>query len=788
MNNLKLTLRAFFKNGNANLIKILSLGIGLAMGLLLIAKVCFDVSYDGFYKDSDRIYRIKTGFDYNDGSGKKDHGQISGAIAPGFKQFVPGVEAATRTTGLFGSDVFFTTDKKKYLGKHVLADSSFFKVFDRPILYGNPVEILSEPNSVMVSRSFADKMGGISNAIGKQLFNDEESDLMLTIKGVYEDFPENGTFHYDLMLSLTTYPIPESIENWIGNDRYIGFVKLEKGIDPNSLKDAIRKMQEEKQPIEEVEADGLSLWYFLYPLTKMHTGDPQVRNMNILLSFLAFALIITALMNYILITISSLIRRIKEMAIYRCYGAKKSNICKIMFSETSLFLVLSLVIASGLILAFHKVIENLIDVSLDALFLPQTFWILAAVCVLVYFVSWLIPSILFADVPIAAAFRNYKGSKRSWKLGLLFFQFAATALLASLLYIISQQYNKMVNDNAGYDYENLIYCNIQGVPENQIINAANELKSLSNVEMVETSNTIPLDFSSGNSVYLPHIDKELFNIADQYDASVGFFEMMNFKMIEGRCPQTEKEVAVSLSFVEKMKNFADWGDNAVGQNVCISEHSESINDVLTICGVYKDYRICSIQNEDKRPSVRFCKQTLDNQFLFIKINRFETNTIKDLTEVLKKSMPEKDIELLAYKSQMRYLYTESHQFRISVLIGVIITLIIAIIGMIGYTNDESNRRKSEIAIRRINGATSIEILKMFAMDLMYVSIPAIIIGNIASYFVAEKWLERFSEKVQLSPLIFIISGIILLIIIIAVSVVNCIKIVNNNPADSLRSE
>lgn len=788
MNNLKLTLRSFFKNGNSNLIKIISLGIGLAMGLLLIAKVCFDLSYDGFYTDSDRIFRIKTGYNYNDGGGSQEYDQVSGAIAPGFKQFVPGVEAATRITPFFESDVFFTVDRKKYTGKSVLVDTCFFSVFDRPILYGNPTDILNEPNSVMVSRSFSEKMGGISNVIGMRIFNDAKPNLMLTIKGVYEDFPENGTFHYDLILSITTFPYPQSLENWMGNDRYSGFVKLEKGIDAGSLTDVIRKMQEEKQPIKELEAEGYSLWYYLYPLTKMHTGDPRVRNMNILLSFLAFALIVTALMNYILITISSLVRRIKEMAIYRCYGAKKSNIRNIMFSEASFFLIMSLVVAFALIFVLRNVIENIMEVPLSALILPQTFWILAAVCVAVYFVSWLIPSLLFSDIPVAAAFRNYKESKRNWKLVLLFFQFTATAVLVSLLYVVSQQYNKMINDNAGYDYENLVYCNVEGVPENLVIQAADKLKLSSNVEMVETSETIPLDFSSGNNVRMSLNDKELFNVADQYDASEGFFELMNFKIIEGRAPKNDRDVAVSRSFAEKMKDFVDWEDGIIGKNLCVTEHCHGANDLLTVCGVYEDYRISSIQNEDKRPSVRFCSQSFDNKYLFIKLNRFEANTIKELAEVLKTSMPDKDIEILVYRDQMKRMYSDSQQFRISVLIGVIITLIIAIIGMIGYTNDETNRRKSEIAIRRINGATSIEILKLFVKDLMYVSIPAVIIGNIASYFIADRWLERFSEKVYLSPWIFIIGGVALLLVVVAVSVINCIKIINANPSDSLRCE
>lgn len=213
------------------ILKVFSLGVGLAIGCVLIAKVCFESAYDSFYKDIDRIYIIKTGVSRQ--GAVNDFNQISGGVAPGFKQYVPGVEYATRTTFLFESDKYYTEDRRQVSGKLVLADTSFFHVFDRNILEGDPVQVLSQPRMAMVSRSFAEKMGGIDKAVGQVLYNEDASGWKFTVGGIYEDFPENGSMNCDLLLSMVSYD-KWSRENWLGNDRYVGFVKLEEGVDPSS--------------------------------------------------------------------------------------------------------------------------------------------------------------------------------------------------------------------------------------------------------------------------------------------------------------------------------------------------------------------------------------------------------------------------------------------------------------------------------------------------------------------------------------------------------------------------
>ena len=170
------------------IIKVLSLGVGMAIAVILIAKVCFELSYDNVYKDIDRIYKIRTGSVMQ--GEDKDFGQVSGAIAPGFKAEVPGVLEATRFTSIFNSENFIIDDDgSKVAAEHLLADSCFFRIFNRQFLAGEPEKALrSWSGDVAISKTFAEKLGGVGAAVGKQIANEDNPNLKLTVCGVYEDY------------------------------------------------------------------------------------------------------------------------------------------------------------------------------------------------------------------------------------------------------------------------------------------------------------------------------------------------------------------------------------------------------------------------------------------------------------------------------------------------------------------------------------------------------------------------------------------------------------------------
>ena len=780
------------------LIKVLSLGIGLAVGIVLIAKVFFELSYDSFYKDIDRVYTIRTW--YSQQGDEHDYGQVSGAVSVGFMEEVPGVEAGTRTTYVFNGDTYLDENGNKLKATLVCADTCFFKVFDRPILAGDPVKVLSKWGCVMVSRSFAEKMvdempgqagHDVSSVIGKQIANADMDGLKLTIEGVFEDFPKNGSLDYDILLSMETYG-KQSTDNWLGNDRYKGYVKLMPGIDPNTLTEAIRKMQEAHQPLEQIEAQGTNLKYFLKPFSNMHTSSPEVKTQVILLSIVAALLIIISLLNYILIVISSMVKRSKEVGVRKCYGAEGKHIYGMLTKEALLHIVLSLVMAAIIIFAGRGIVENLLGVPFQTLLVSQSIMAIAAVLLFVLVISIVVPAELYQRIPVYAALKNYTENSRRWKLGLLGVQVLINVFLVVMMLIIGRQYQKVSNADTGYDYKNLYYFDLFDGDRQAQVRAVETLKRLPEVSGVAASYNLPYMGSNGDNVSLPEDDRELFNIADQYECSPEFYDLMGIRFLEGRAPRDSSEVVVDEKFVRKMAEFTDWSDGAVGKLVFITGHDRSGDTgrrYFTISGIYKPYLIGNLTGVDERPSALFYGEigSMSSWMPHI-LFKVRPEALENVHGALNEALPDKEISIVSYEEEMRAAYADSKKMRNTMALGAVFSLLIALLGLIGFIRDESLRRSKEMAVRKINGATTRDILGVFASDILKLSTVMAVIACIAAYFVAHKWLEQFAEKVSLNLLYFIGGALLVLTIVLGVVVLNCLRIARANPVESLKAE
>ena len=756
---------------NDILIKVLSLGVGMAVGIVLIAKVFFELSYDSFYKDIDRVYTINTWISMQ--GNEKDYGQVSGAVAVGFMEEVPGVECGTRTTFVFNGDTYLDEEGNKLKATLVCADTCFFKVFDRPILAGNPVKILGKWGGVMVSRSFAEKMGGVQECIGKQIYNEDMAGLKLPIEGVFEDFPKNGSLDYDILLSMETYG-KQSTDNWNGNDRYKGYVKLMPGVDPNTLTDGIRKMQESHQPLEQIEAQGNTFRYFLKPFSKMHTSAPEVRQMVILLSIVAALLILISLLNYILIVISSLVKRSKEVGVRKCYGAEGKHIYGMLTKEALLHILLSLALAGVIIFAGRSIVA------------------IVAVILFVLVISIVVPAELYQRIPVYAALKNYTEKSRNWKLGLLGVQVLINVFLVVMMLIIGRQYQKVSHADTGYDYKNLYYFDMFDGDRQALTRAHQTLKSLPEVSAVAAAYNLPFQGSNGDNVYLPDDNRELFNIADQYECSPDFYDLMDIQFLEGRAPRDSSEIVVDEKFVTKMAEFTDWSDGAVGKQVFITGHDRSRDaerSYFTISGVYKSYLIGNLQGVDQRPSALFYGEIGSmSSWMPHTFFKVRPEALPKVRQALEQALEGREINILSYEDEMRAAYDDSKKMRNTMALGAVFSLLIALLGLIGFIRDESLRRSKEMAVRKINGATTRDILGVFATDIMKLSAVMAVIACVAAYFVAHKWLEQFAEKVSLNPLYFIGGAALVLLIVLGVVVLNCLRIARANPVESLKNE
>jgi putative ABC transport system permease protein len=780
--------RSLFKKGRNNLVKIISLSVGLAVGLVLIAKVYFEQTYDDFVPAAERIYQIHEQAVI--GGELINHPQVSGAIAHGIKTEVPEVEAATRLTSLtFEELAFYTPDKKKYRAQPFLADSCLFDIFPLRVLTGDPKDILTRPMYAMVSKKIADSMGGVDAAVGQTIVFDRFPGRTLTIGGVFEDLPLNSHLYYTMLMSMNSIGqfMGDGSNIWVGNDRYMGYVRLMPGVAPESIAPGIRSMQEKNQPMERMKEMGFELSYNLMPLLDVHNGTPEAKRMAALLSILAFALIFTAVMNYILIVVSSLVGRAKEMAVNKCYGASEKNIYGKMLAETFAALLVSIVLAGLFVAFFRGTVEDLLGTSVTALLNWRSAAWLTGVCLLVFFISGFVPGFLFARVPVASAFRNNSENKRYWKLGLLFLQIVSAGFLLTLLVIINRQYNHLLNNNPGYAYEQMGYSPLNGISEDDRSKILEEVRRLPEVSGAATCTVNLISGQGGNMVFPADEERELFHMNDLYTVGNDYLKLMEIPLLEGRSfiqdVPTSNEVMVSRAFAERLRLLMNWNDGVTGKAIRFTEHGGP----YTICGVFDNIRIGAISNEETRPMAMFYSSAPSNT-LVVKYHRQTQAANQQVAEVMNRLMPDRENIVYSYSAEIVNLYVGARKFRDAVMIGSIVTLIITLIGLVGYTKDEMNRRRKETAIRKVNGATLTDILRMFMKDINRIALPALIIGGGISAYVAANWQSQFSEKTALSPLLFVLCALGVLLIILSAVALNCYRAANENPALSIKSE
>ena len=785
-------LKSLNQRGQHNWIKIVCLAVGLATGIVLIGKAGFEQSWDKFFPTSDRIYVVCEDI-IMDGE-YKHYPQTAGAVAHGIKRYCPQVEAATRYTSFAWDMPIVTDDDKRVRTNYALVDSCFFDVFPFRILVGNPKKTLSQVDCCMIPRSLAEKLMGIENPldlVGKKIYYNIRGGWALTVGGIYEDIPLNSKLHgMEVMVSMPTITriMFDGRDNWVGNDRYESYVRLAKGIMPDDLKPQIEKMKRDNLPLDELKKAGVDLGFSVQPLVDYHTKDEGTRRMTWIVSILAAVLIGCAVMNYLLLVIGGISQRAKEMAVHQCYGAEARHIYQKVLTESVIHLLLSLTLAALLLFLFKDTIEELVGAPLIVLLLTgSNIWLIVSTCLVVLLITGLVPSWIYTHIPLAAAFKNYNHSHRIWKLLLLGLQFASATFLIILLIVVGRQYRMMVNDDPGYDYSTLGSLLVDGVSIEQRQLAMDELRKLSSVKGVTMSYANLTQHQSGDNILLPGDDREYMNIADLYYVGDGYFDVMEIPLVSGRTfteqTDTLREVMVSRKFEERMKELAGWDQALSKQIICTS-----FQGPYTIVGVFEDTRIGSITNPDTRPSVCYYSRKPD-QMHYILIRFQSMEGLEEANKLVKELMTDNpDIAITPYNQMMTELYTDAHRFRTTVMIGGLVALIIALIGLIGYLAGEIARRQKEIAIRKVNGARIADVLKLFHTDILRVALPAVMIGAIGAWYVARLWLEQFSEKTTLSPIILVGGALAVIIVILSVVCLGCYRVASSNPVNYLKTE
>lgn len=648
----------------------------------------------------------------------------------------------------------------------LMVDTCFFQTFGIPVLKGNPNDLINS-NTLFVSESFARRFFGDADPIGKVLILERKTEMI--VRGVYRDIPENTMFKADFVVSVHKEGGYKDGAGWGGNDIFYAVFRTGEASDIEVVNDNIQRMVEKYMPTEH---NGWKLELSVIPLATKHQTSSETTKRLVIYGFLGFSIFFVAIMNYMLIVIATLGRRAKSVGVHKCNGANNGNIFSMFMMETGIIVLVSILVCAFIIFNARDLIEDLLSVRLASLFTWGTLWVPLLVVVLLFLLAGVLPGRIFSHIPVTQVFRRYTDGKKGWKRSLLFIQFTGVSFVLGLLLVTLMQYSHLMNRDMGINTAGLVeaesWLDIEIVPHMR-----DEIRRQPMVESVATAShsvlgqywTKGLMGSDGKRIGVLNMNYVDFNYPD----------VVGITIIEGKPMTHAKDLLVNEEIVRLKK----WTDGAVGKP--FDEIKEG-----TIVGVFRDVRNQSFY-QAQQPIVLIGGNAFNHTFN-VRLKEPYDENLKRLNEFMDKTFPQVALTFHTVDDMLSEIYKDVYRFRNSVLITSGFILLIVIMGLIGYVNDETQRRSKEIAIRKVNGAEASNILRLLVCDILYVSIPSILLGIVIAYFIGKAWLEQFAEQVDLNPLLFLATALIVAIIIVACVVLKAWHIANENPVNSIKSE
>lgn len=771
MKQLYYVIQTLLRGRGSNIIKVISLGLGLTMSILLFARVAYEQSFDKCFKDYDNLYQIWSVFSTNGEKHRPSQancGPVAGAI---LENFPKEVEAATSMCRWLVSNPLYN-GTVRFDDQKIAADSLFFRTMGIEVLSGDPEKDLIQPDVIFLSERFAKKIFGDENPVGKVLSYDHEIDL--TVKGIYVTLPDNSTMNPEAVISLPT-AFSRNLEgnySWSGGDSWIEYIRFREGADHSVVNKRIDAMVDKYRPAEEKKEYGYTA--FVQPIRDTYRGYEDVRRMTNIMTILGLAILFIAALNYVLISISSLSYRAKAVGVHKCSGASGGTVFGMFLLETAFIILGALLLMVILLLNFRDMVEDTTVAKLSMLFAPERIWVPLAVVVVLFVVGGVLPGRLFSHIPVSQVFRHYSEGKKGWKRPLLFIQFAGVAFICGLMCVVMAQYRYVLNKDMGYNPERLTGAGLY-LDKDAREAAYQFFKGLPYVEAVSSAEGTPIYGYSGNFVY-DDAGNSLFSTRYCYYMREDYPALMGMTFKAGRMARTEDEVVVNETFAELMH----WGNEVVGRTIPMRGEN------LKVTGLLNDFQIQTFASE-KKPFMAVGNKAFYG-IVHIRLKEPFAENLQKLNKAVKEAFPYKTVDFRSYEQVIADQYNSVRVFRNATLMAAVTMFFVMLMGLIGYTTDEVRRRSKEIAIRKVNGAEASMILELLSRDVLVVAAPAVIIGTLAAWYVNGIWIDQFAEKVPMNGVVYVLIVIANLIVIVGCILWKSWRIANENPVNSIKSE
>ncbi|PYF71390.1 ABC transporter permease [Pedobacter nutrimenti] len=792
--NLKIALRNLYKNKVSTLINIAGLSVGMACCILIYVFVSYELSFDKGFLKKDRIYRVISSFNY---AGTMDYSEgvpvpFAKSLREGFAQVEKAVplqmgNGMLRVRDENGKEII-KTDRKVFY-----TEPDFFKIFDAKWLSGNPEYSLSLPNTVVLSRRTAEKYFGTwKSAVGKIIGFQNKTNLK--VSGIIEDLPANSSFPLKIILSYTSYPNHSSTKwNAISSGSNC-YLLLKQGSSVETLQKSLHQFAAKRYKNTDMvgECDHL-----LQPLTQMHhderVGNPAQKTVSlkyiISLGILGLFLLLTACVNFINMSTAQSIARSKEVGLRKVMGGSRIQLIRQFLIETAVTSLVALLLAFVLAeLAIPK-LSGLLQFAVNfSLLNNSSIWLFSlllmfAVCILAGFY----PAVVISGFSPMMAIKNKAlnmGRGLNIRKTLMIFQFVVTAILIIGTLVVSKQMRYIREKPLGFNTDAIAMVDIPSDSLSAIkyvllkerLGGIAGIKNLSFCSAAPSSeNNYETDFSYNNG------PKSNFSISIK-SVDENYFQTFNLKMILGRGLNKNvqlREYVVNETLLKKLglKDF----EKALGKSVTV-EGQKGL-----IVGVVQD----------------FVDQSLHEQILPIAISTSKSDYKNIAIKLEKQSVPEvmKEVEQVWNSLFPDHVYGASFfgdqidtYYRTEQLTGTLfkvfagLVLFISCIGLFGLVSLISVQRTKEIAVRKVLGASIIELIAMLNHSFLKMIIVANLVAWPLAYIFVSKWLSGFAYRIELDIWPFITAMLISVAIAILTVSTRSYQSALKNPVDALKYE
>jgi len=787
----KVAFRNLFRQKVYSLFNLIGLALGISCGLLLSLHIRQELSYESNFPKHDRIYRMVS----------TEWSKSSPPLAGEMMKYFPEIRSIARFAER-GTDVVNTMQGKQTESRGYFADSSAVEIFDLRAVSGNPVASLSEPSTVVLTKSMAEKLFGKSNPLGAKLtFGDNEE---LWVRAVIEDLPENTHLKFDYLTSMPTFykyvpPDWTGSRGWMFGWTYVLFNNKE---DINKaekkLKDFYLKYHEGfYQSKEDAEKDAAEARF--QPLTDIHLHSDLIQEMGpnstIIYIYIFIAvevmILIIACVNFINLFTTQALTRMKEVGIRKILGAKKMQLILQFIGEAFILTLIASLVAVIIYQASLPFYNNISgkQVRIWELFQSSNLFIFIVIIFFVGLMSGLFPAFFISGFePInSLKSKNPKSPAIILRKSLVVLQFVVSGLLIISTVLIYQQMQLFRNKQLGFDKDQVVVAKLYGKLKEKIIIQPeiirNELLKNPDILTVGKASNVIGDDLSVESVTPLNTPKDkqypsvrVMRIDEQY------LNALNIKLKEGRNFSSEYNDSASFIINEEATKMLEL-EEPLGATV--------VNNTFglqgKIVGVIKDFNFTSLHHQVEPLVLQYNPWATGN--LFIKIRAGKTaEALSFLKTKITQLSPNTLFSYGFLDERIAGLYSKENNMSEVLKVFAVLAIIISCLGLFGLVAHAAEMRTKEIGIRKVIGASVGNIIALLSKDLVLL----VLIGNIIAWPLAwygiHKWLQEFTYRIDISWAVFMLSFLVTLVIALVTLTWHCIKTATANPVKSLRTE